>query len=176
MMAEPERSRGRAWLQLAVALGFGLPFGILFEPTFREHIVADGIQGLLVTSLSCWFFIGSVVLWIDSHNKVLLNLLIHAFVPINVIVALNLFVWGAYLDFVHLIPADVTWFIVVRRARLLDLRLALSLSPLPLVWAATVYFTGLNYTAFPLPAALAMIVVMPGSTALVILAARRLAV
>lgn len=167
------RSR-RAWIQLAAAVAFGLPFGILFEPTFREHIVADGIQGLLVTSLSCWFFVGSMVLWIDSHNRILINLLIHALVPINVIVALNLFVWGAYWDFVHLIPAVVTWFIVARRAEVLDLKLALSMSPLLLVWAAVVYFTGLNYTAFPLPAALAVIVVMPTSTAVMILISRRL--
>jgi hypothetical protein len=170
-----ESSNGRGWIQLVVALAFGLPFGILFEPTFREHIVADGIQGLLVTSLSCWFFVGSLVLWIDSHNRVLINLLIHALLPINVIVALNLFVWGAYLDFVHLVPAVVTWFIVARRARELDLKLSLSMAPLLLAWAAVVYFRGLNYTAFPLPAALAFIVVMPGATALAIVLARRFA-
>ncbi|MHA1265417.1 MAG: hypothetical protein ACTSRS_09305 [Candidatus Helarchaeota archaeon] len=118
--------------------------------------------GVPIAYLSYWFF-GIAIAWICfRENKYIASFLMYSFLPLGVIVTLEICFYFLYYDYVHLVPLIIDIYILWKSRNVLSRRWLLIFSCVLTGWIFLAYYLNLAYSAIPiLMLALGLIIYLP---------------
>ncbi|TFF85827.1 MAG: hypothetical protein EU551_03225 [Promethearchaeota archaeon] len=154
-------------IQIIIAIVISIFFQLIIDPLIYDPYVRGSIRilvgdAVVITSLSQWFFSFSFAYLYYRENEILENYLLCGFIPLVIIVGVELAVLGLFWDFLHIPPIIISIFIIIKRHSKIKLKYIGIISIFLMVWASIVRLLGTNYTTVAIfPEGLVVILLWP---------------
>jgi hypothetical protein len=126
---------------------FLLPFSWQPLDTFLYGVKEHGDPGanIIIFTISQWYFSLSIA-WLFYHtNPYLNNFLIYSIVPLGIILVYEFTFLFLYLDYIHILPLVVDFFLIWKYRETLLKSFALYIITLNTIWLILVYYYDLAY-------------------------------
>ena len=141
-------------IQLSIAIiltmlyQFILPLPFLpldYYVQFFEVPLYVGETNQVIFTLTQWTFSLSIAWLIYRDNKYLNNYLMYSLIPLFSTFFGELFMFGIFWDYIHIVPMVVCFYIVFKKRDMLEQRYFYLIHIFNIVWTYIVYFLRLAY-------------------------------
>ena len=110
----------------------------------------DEGANIIIFTISQWYFSLSIAWFIKRDNPYINNILIYSLIGLTITIITEIFTYGLFYDYYHLIPFSVSIYIFWKQRDTLYPKYVIHNSIFITIWLLVVYFLGLAYFQAPI--------------------------
>jgi len=132
---------------LTLLYQFVLPIAFLPLDAYIQvnDIPNYGVPNQVIFTLTQWTFSLSIVWLLYRENKYLNNYLIYSMIPLLTTFFGELFMFGLFWDYIHVVPIFICFYIILKKRDMLEQRYFYYANGFNVLWSYAVYFLRLAY-------------------------------